>query len=692
MSEKIIDMPLSTLTEEIFLDYAREVIGDRALPDVRDGLKPVQRRILWSMHESGYAPSERHRKCARIVGDVMGKYHPHGDSSVYGALVKLQQPFVRRCPLVDGHGNFGTVDDNPAAMRYTEARLSYASLYMLSDIEKNAVDFGDNYDASEREPTCLPARIPNLLINGGSGIAVGVASEIPTHNPVELIDAVCAYLQNPSIRIDELMTHIKGPDFPTGGIINPSGLQEAYHTGRGSVQVRGIVSVEKAPGGKQFVVISSLPYQTSKESLLKKIADIAEKEEFRFISAVRDESSGEVGFRIVVEVLGSTDLESFIRNLYQKTDLQKNYHFNMVALVDKKPVTLSLKQMISEFVSHRKSVFCRTTQHDIDKANQKLHVLYGLLIAVKNLDLIIKTIKESKNPKEAKAKLVKQFDLSGVQAQAVLDLRLQRLTMLEIKHLKSEIVRLETLVTKLEAILASPKKIDGKILEDLREIRSQFESVKRLTIVGDFDSSHVESSVEKFVLQYIGGKLQKRRADYKGDRGVVVRTHSADYVYACYSSGVCERFPSASPLKNLPDHVAGLFSGEKQEVSSFVLTVSSDGMVKKTPITSIAGIKRPLSLMKVAGGATLIFAQAYSQDFDLILVSNNGYAIRFSTDEVSETGPGGIGIRCMKLSEDKRVVEVVSCLKNTANQLKNKYLMAVKRQKRGGRGTGTKDS
>ena len=486
MKEKIIDVKMSTLTEELFLEYGSYVIADRALPDVRDGLKPVQLKILWGMYEAGYLPDASFKKCARIVGDVMGKYHPHGDSSIYGALVFMEQPFAKRYPLISGHGNFGTTDDEPAAMRYTEAKLSPVSMYLLDGLKKNAVDFIDNYDGSEKEPVCLPAMIPNLLLNGTSGIAVGMSSEIPPHNLTEVLDATCAYIKNEKITSEELLTYVKGPDFPTGGIINTENIAEIYTTGKGSIKMRGEVNTETMKGSKKRIVITSIPFQTSKSKVLKKIAELVENDSLDFVTSIRDESSGETGLRIVIEVKNIINIKGFIEDLYKKTDLQKNYNFNMLALVDKKPVLLGLKDMIREFIKHRREVFRRITIFEKTKAENRLHILDGLMIAVQNIDEVIKIIRGSKNPKESKIKLVDRFNFTENQVIAILNLRLQGLTKLEITTLEKEIKSLNALIKKLKDLLNNSKKMDKEIIKDLEKIKKDFGEDKRITKISNF--------------------------------------------------------------------------------------------------------------------------------------------------------------------------------------------------------------
>ena len=431
----IIERPIAEIIHESFIDYAKEVIEERALPDVRDGLKPVQRRILYTMYRSGFTPDKPFRKSAATVGEVLKNLHPHGDASVYNALVKMAQTFNRRYPLVEGHGNFGTIDDSPAAMRYTESRLSSIAMQMLEDIDKEVIKWRDNYDDTMKEPEVLPSMIPNLIVNGGSGIAVGVASNIPPHNLGEVVDAICAYIKNPKITTRELMKYIKGPDFPTGGIVSPEGLLECYETGTGTAMVRGKVIIEELPNDKKLLVITEIPYKVSKENLISRIAKVIEKECANDVKEIWDESN-KSGIRIILEVNNGVDVEKLLEKIYQKTPLQINFNYNLVALVDSKPRLLSLKEIIKEFVNHRKEVVERRTNYELTKAKNRVHILEGLIKAFDNVDEIIHIIRKSKNVTEARKSLIKATGLSIAQVQAILDLRLQRLARLEVEGLQ----------------------------------------------------------------------------------------------------------------------------------------------------------------------------------------------------------------------------------------------------------------
>ena len=472
---KIEERELEKEMRSSYLDYAMSVIVGRALPDVRDGLKPVHRRVLYAMHDLGLQPNRAYRKCAFIVGEVMGKYHPHGDSAIYETLVRMAQDFALRYPLVDGQGNFGSIDDDPAAaMRYTEARLGPLATEMLRDIDADTVDFGPNYDESTREPVLLPARFPNLLVNGATGIAVGMATNIPPHNLREVIGAVNAYIDDPEIDMKGLMKHVKGPDFPGGGtIMGRQGIRDAYSSGRGSVKVRAKAHVEPMKGGKEAIIVSELPFMVKKGGeggLIAKIADLVRDKKINGISDLRDESDRN-GMRLVIELKRGGDPAQVVLNqLYKRTAMQQAFGINMVALVDGVPKTLSLRELVEEYVGHQREVITRRTQHQLARAEARAHILEGLLIALKNLDAVIKLIRASKDPDTARDGLIKKFKLSRAQAQAILDMRLQRLTALEADRIKTEHAELTKLIKELRAILADEKKVLGLVKTELKEI------------------------------------------------------------------------------------------------------------------------------------------------------------------------------------------------------------------------------
>ena len=497
------DVNLTSEMKNSFLSYAMSVIVSRALPDVRDGLKPVHRRILYAMNELGVYSDRPHKKSARIVGDVIGKYHPHGDSAVYEAMVRMAQDFSYRYPLVDGHGNFGSVDgDGAAAMRYTEARLSKIAAEMLRDLNKNTVDFQDNYDGSEKEPVVLPSRIPNLLVNGATGIAVGMATNIPTHNLSEVIDGVLALIKNPDITVDELMEYIPAPDFPTGGIIvGVKELKNAYETGTGTITIRGKVKVEKTASGKQEIIITEIPFQVNKTRLIERIAEIAKNKTIEGITDLRDESNRK-GMRIIIETRRDVNSAVILNNLYKHTQLQTTFGFNMIALDHGQPRVFNLKTILEKYLEHQVEVITRRTEFDLEKAKARLHIVEGLLIALANIDEVVHVIKTSKTPDIAVTRLTENFLLTEIQAKAILDMRLQRLTGLEIEKLQAECKDLKELVAYLASILESHDKKMAVIVSELRDIQKRFTDERRTQIdytmdldVSDEDLIPVEDTI-----------------------------------------------------------------------------------------------------------------------------------------------------------------------------------------------------
>ena len=486
--------PLEEVLPASMLPYAEFVIMDRALPRVEDGLKPVQRRILYTMFEMGLLPDKPHKKSARIVGDCMGKYHPHGDSSVYDAMVRMAQDFNMGRTLVNGHGNFGSVDGDPAAaMRYTEARLEPLALELLRDLDKDTVSFSLNFDDSLKEPDMLPGRFPNLLVNGASGIAVGLATNIPPHNLNETINGVIAYINKPSIKTEELMKYIPAPDFPTGGFIIPHELVQAYKTGKGKISIRAKIRVEEGDGDKKLIVITELPYQVNKSALLRKIAELRndKKEELACVMRVSDESD-RVGMRAVIEVKGETDIPKLLKYLYKYTDLEVTFGINMVAIAGGKPMLMGLRDIVKYYAEYQREVVLRRTNYDLAQAKERCHILEGLIIAVKNIDEVIRIIKKAESTPDAREKLKKRFDLSDRQAQAILDLRLARLTKLEVYKLEQELKDLKELIAKLEAIVASKQLQFGVVKSELLEIRKKYGAPRRSSIVGEAEEPELE--------------------------------------------------------------------------------------------------------------------------------------------------------------------------------------------------------
>ena len=496
--EVIVQKSMEQVMHDSIIPYSEFIIMERAIPRVEDGLKPVQRRVLYTMHELGLTPDKPHRKCARIVGDCLGKYHPHGDSSVYDALARMAQPFSLRGPLVDGHGNFGSIDgDSPAAMRYTEARMTPLALQMLRDIEKDTVGFHLNFDDTQKEPDLLPCRFPNLLVNGASGIAIGLATNIPPHNLREVIAGTIAQMENPDITLDELMGYIPAPDFPTGGILLcDEELKNAYATGRGKLQLRSRVSIEEGSAGRKLLVITEIPYMLSKSAMLEKILKLSEEKKSGVLSGIYDirDESDRTGMRAVIELKKDSDPEKVLAYLYKYSDLQVTFGANLVAIADGKPMQLGLKQALSYYIDHQKQVVTRRTQYDLNQAKSRAHVLEGLIVAVDNLDEVIRLIRASKNPKEAKSALMQAFSLTDVQAQAILDMRLQRLTNLEILTLRKEYAEVLKLIDQLTGILKSEKKLLAVIKKELLEISEQFGDDRRTELTREMTA---EAPVEE---------------------------------------------------------------------------------------------------------------------------------------------------------------------------------------------------
>ncbi len=694
MAERILEVPVTEIAETAFIDYAIEVIVSRALPDVRDGLKPVQRRILWSMYESGFLPETKFRKCARIVGDTMGKYHPHGDTSIYDALVKLEQPFVRRYQLVDGHGNFGSTDDNAAAMRYTEARLGKTALLLMDSIKKDTVDFIPNFDESEKEPVFLPARVPNLLINGTSGIAVGMASSIPTHNMSEILNATIELIKNKNATTQDLMEYVKGPDFSTGGIMDPKGLLECYETGRGAVSIRGKVSVEAAPNGCQSLIIKSLPYGVKAEGMLEKIADLVFKNSLDYVTAISNESSTEVGMRLRIDLSEEANVDAFIKLLFKKTPLQSNFNFNMNALVNGKPQQLSLKEILLHFIDHRRVVFTRDMNYDLKKAMYRSMILTGLQLAIDQLDEVIALIRHSQSVAEAKKKLMVLLGINNEQAQAILDLKLSRLTQLDIKALKKELDLLTKQIEKWQSILASAKKIDAYIMKDLESIMEEkvflkedlgeYEDV-RMTEVINFDDLSYEAKAENIIVcgEKTKYSTRKRIGKYSGP---FVRTDTADIVASILKNGLCHSFHAEHCLSIKEDSpIVSLLSGKDILAADSVIFISSDGMVKRTAPSEIISGKDMQDILKLKENAFIIGAHVIESDSELTLVTKEKMGIRFKVDDIPLTGRVGVGVVGIKLKAGDCVLDSYTD-KDSGHAVFDK-LEDLKVQKRAGKGT-----
>ena len=698
--DKINEVDLKKTMERNYIDYAMSVIVSRALPDVRDGLKPVQRRILYSMIELNNGPDKPHRKCARIVGDTMGKYHPHGDSSIYEALVKLAQEWNTRYMLVDGHGNFGSVDgDGAAAMRYTEARLSKISMEMLADINKDTVDFIPNFDETEKEPTVLPSRYPNLLVNGTSGIAVGMATNIPPHNLVEVINAVIKMIddyveENKISSIEDLMEIVKGPDFPTGAtILGRHGIEEAYRTGRGKIKVRAVTDIEPMANGKQRIVVTELPYMVNKARLIEKIASLVKDKKIDGITELRDESSRE-GMRIVIELRRDCNANVILNQLYKHTQLQDTFGVIMISLVNNEPKTLNLYDMLYYYLEHQKEVVTRRTQYELNKAEERAHILQGLLIALDNIDRVIEIIRGSKNVAEAKQSLMEEFSLSEAQSQAIVDMRLRALTGLEREKLEKEYKELMELIDYLKGILADEKLLLGVIKEELTVIRDKYGDERRTEIGFDDDDITMEDmipnentmiamthfgyikrmTVNNFKSQNRGGKGIKGMStideDFIEDL-IMTTTHhfimfftnkGRVYRLKAYEIAESSRTARGTAIVNLlqlqPDeHVTAMIPIKEYKDGRYLFMATKNGIVKKTSIKDFENIRKSgLAAINLRDGDDLIEVKSTNNKKDIILITKLGMCIRFHETDVRETGRNSMGVIGMNLLDGDEIV------------------------------------
>lgn len=712
--DKVHDVDLRKTMETSYIEYAMSVIAARALPDVRDGLKPVQRRILYAMIELNNGPDKPHRKCARIVGDTMGKFHPHGDSSIYEALVKLAQDFSTRYPLIDGHGNFGSVDgDGAAAMRYTEARLSKISMEMLSDIGKDTVDFIPNFDETEKEPTVLPSRYPNLLVNGTSGIAVGMATNIPPHNLREVINGVLKIIQNRieegrDTEIEELMDIIKGPDFPTGAeILGTSGIEEAYRTGRGKIRVRAVTDIEPMANGKNRIVVTELPYMVNKARLIEKIAELVKDKKIDGITELRDESD-RTGMRIVVELRRDVNANVILNQLYKHTQLQDTFGVIMLALVNNEPRVLNLYQMLDYYLQHQKEVVIRRTKYDLNKAEERAHILQGLLIALDNIDEVIKIIRSSQNGNIAKERLIERFALTEVQSQAIIDMRLRALTGLERERLEAEFTELMAKIEEYKSILMDEKRLLEVIKEEITVIRDKFGDNRRTTIGFDeYDISMEdmipnESTViamtrlgyikrmtmDNFKSQHRGGKgikgMQTIEEDFIEDLLMTTNHHYIMFftnkgrvyrlkAYEIPESGRTARGTAiVNLLQLLPEErITAIIPLKEYKVDRFLFMATKNGIVKKTPIKDYENIRKSgLQAISLREDDDLIEVKSTNSEKDIFLVTKNGMCIRFNERDVRHTGRTSMGVIGMTLTGDD---EVVGMQLNT----QGKYLLIV---------------
>lgn len=698
---RIIPIEISQEMKKSYIDYSMSVIVGRALPDVRDGLKPVHRRILYSMSEQGITPDKPYRKSARIVGDVLGKYHPHGDSSVYMAMVKMAQDFATRGILIDGQGNFGNVDgDSPAAMRYTEARMSKLALELLRDIDKETVDFGPNFDESLQEPLVLPARYPNLLVNGSNGIAVGMATSIPPHNLGEVIDATVHYIDNRDCEIDDLMQFIAGPDFPTGAmIIGTEGIKEAYRTGRGKVKVRARTEIEELPKGKQQIIITEIPFQVNKSRLVERIADLVREKKVEGISDLRDETNRH-GIRVVIELKRDVNANIVLNNLYKHSQLEDTFSIINLAIVDKTPKVLNLKQYLECYVDHQKDVITRRTQFELRKAQARAHILEGLKIALDHIDRVISIIRGSENGQIAKERLIEEFAFSDIQAQAILDMRLQRLTGLERDKIDNEYKELMDRITYLESILADENKLFGVIKDEMLAIKDKYADPRRTEIrpaEGEIALKDLYEEEEIAITLTHLGYIKRLPADtYKsqkrGGRGIsALTTREEDFVtdlisttthslmlfftnrgrvykLNAYEVPEGKRTSKGTAIVNLLQLNPGekiartiSFNTESQENDDlkYLLFATKSGIVKKTPISDFKNInKSGLIAINLKDGDELIGVDRTNGDEDVILVTENGMSIRFNENDVRSMGRTATGVKGITLSKGDRVVSM----------------------------------
>ena len=698
--DQVHEVDLKKTMEESYIDYAMSVISQRALPDVRDGLKPVQRRVLYSMIELNNGPDKPHRKCARIVGDTMGKYHPHGDSSIYGALVNMAQDWSTRYPLVDGHGNFGSIDgDGAAAMRYTEARLSKISMEMLADIGKDTVDFVPNFDETEKEPTVLPARFPNLLVNGTNGIAVGMATNIPPHNLREVIAAVVKIIDNRieeqrETGLDEIMEIVKGPDFPTGAqILGRRGIEEAYRTGKGKIRVRAVTNIESMQNGKSRIIVTEIPYMVNKARLIEKMAELVRDKRIDGITAITDESNRE-GMRINIELRRDANANVVLNQLYKHTQLQDTFGVIMLALVNNEPKTLNLKEMLMYYIRHQEDVVTRRTKYELNKAEERAHILQGLLIALDNIDEVIRIIRGSENTQAAKAGLIERFALSDAQAQAIVDMRLRTLTGLEREKLEAEYKELMKRIEEYRAILADENLLLGVIKKEIQIIADKYGDDRRTSIERDVFDITTEDLIpdENVVITMTHLGYIKRmtpdnfRSQNRGGKGIkgmqtidddyieeLLMTSTHHYLMFFTNQGRVYRLkgyeiPEASRtargtaiinlLQLMPgEKITALIPIREYKEGKFLFMATKKGLVKKTPITDFANVRKTgLTAITLRDDDELIEVKFTNNKKDIFLVTKYGQCIRFHETDVRKTGRASMGVIGMSLSDGDEVV------------------------------------
>ena len=732
-SERLVPITLEDEMRSSYLDYSMSVIVSRALPDVRDGLKPVHRRVLYSMSELSLSPNRPYKKSARIVGETMGKYHPHGDSAIYDTLVRMAQEFSMRHELVDGQGNFGSMDgDPPAAMRYTEARLTHVAMEMLRDIDKNTVDFGPNFDDSLQQPTVLPANFPNLLVNGSSGIAVGMATNIPPHNLGEVIDGLMALSRKSDLTVEELMKYVKAPDFPTGGIIyGYDGVADAFKTGRGRVVMRAKAATEVLKSGKEQLVVTELPFQVNKASLIEKIADLVRDKRLEDISNIRDESDRD-GVRVVIELKRDATPEVVLNNLYKQTQMQQTFGVIMLALVEGRPRILNLKEIMEQFLKHRNEVIVRRTQFDLDAAERRAHILEGYIIALDNIDEVIETIKKSKDAESAKGNLLRKFGLSEIQSKAILDMRLQRLTGLERQKIQDEYRETIKLIERLRAILGSRDLQMEIIRTELAELKQKYADERRTEIIYDYRDFTIEDMIaeEDVVVTISHNGFIKRfpvsgyRRQHRGGKGVTgMQTREDDFIEhvfvgsthtymifftdrgRCFRMKVYEipeagRAAKGRSLANLlpkekDENITAILSVKDFTSEESIIMVTEQGTVKKTPLKEFANIRsNGIIAINLTHGDSLVETRLTDGTNDIVIGSYNGMAVRFRENDVRDMGRSAAGVRGISLEEGDRVIGMVAVKRTDSNLLvvaengygKRSLVSDFRLTKRGGKG------
>lgn len=717
---------LSAEMQNSYINYAMSVIVARALPDVRDGLKPVHRRILFAMWDTGLKANAKFRKSAHVVGEVMAKYHPHGDAAIYETMVRLAQPFSMRYMLVNGQGNFGSVDgDGAAAMRYTEAKLQKIAEEILFDIDKNTVDFIPTYDNSHKEPAVLPAKLPNLLLNGSMGIAVGMATNIPPHNLNELCDGILALLENPEADIDQLMEHIKGPDFPTGGIMyNKEDIKKIYQTGRGGVVVRAKTETEETKNGFR-IITTELPYNVNKALLVEKIAELVRDKKVDGIKGIRDESDRE-GMRMVIELKKDAYPEKVLNTLYKHTDLQCTFHANMLALIDGiSPKVLNLKDFLEEFIKHRKVIITRRTRYELEEAKKREHILQGLKIALDNIDDVIATIKKSTNTETARENLMKKFGFSEIQANAILEMQLRRLAALERQKIEDELAELLKLIADLEAILADTKRVEQIIKEDLAELKKSYGDARKTKIVkskiGEFSVEDLIPNEPTVIIKTVDGYIKRVAPDnfksqHRGGKGVsgvttkeedtvenlfVTNTHSdlmffttsgKTFQIKAYEIPEAQRTSKGQALVNFlqigsSEKVSNILSLEKPIADKYIIMVTEKGVIKKVEIAEFANVRRSgLIAIKLKDGDKLKWARLSTGNDELILTTNNGQSVRFNEENIRAMGRGASGVRGIRLKNEDVVVGMDVIKKDD-----QKYNLLVVTEKGYGKATDIED-